>query len=73
VPEIGPIGAVTFHEEMLGLVIDRARDRRRAAHTAAARVAGTVAKLDGDRLTVNVRGGQTQTVMLSTDAQIYGV
>jgi hypothetical protein len=37
------------------------------------RVAGTVAKLDGDRLTVNVGGGGTQTVTLSADAQIYGV
>lgn len=38
-----------------------------------ARVAGTVEKLDGDRLTVNVAGGRTQTVMLSADATIYGV
>jgi hypothetical protein len=38
-----------------------------------ARVAGTVAKLDGDRLTVNVADGGTQTVTLSADAQIYGV
>ena len=38
-----------------------------------ARVAGTVEKLDGDRLTVNVADGRTQTVMLSADATIYGV
>lgn len=38
-----------------------------------ARVAGTVEKLDGDRLIVNVAGGQTQTVNLSADATIYGV
>ena len=38
-----------------------------------ARVAGTVEKLDGDRLTVNVAGSETQTVMLSADAKIYGV
>ena len=38
-----------------------------------ARVAGTVEKLDGDRLTVNVAGSGTQTVMLSADAKIYGV
>jgi hypothetical protein len=38
-----------------------------------ARVAGTVEKLDGDRLSVNVTGGPTQTVMLSADAKIYGV
>jgi hypothetical protein len=38
-----------------------------------ARVAGTVEKLDGDRLTVNVAGGQTQTVLLAADATIYGV
>ena len=38
-----------------------------------ARVAGTVEKLDGDRLTVNVAGGGMQTVMLSADAKIYGV
>jgi len=38
-----------------------------------ARVAGTVEKLDGDRLTANAAGGRTQTVMLSADAQIYGV
>lgn len=38
-----------------------------------ARVAGTVEKLDGDRLTVNVADGPTQTVMLSADATIYGV
>jgi len=37
------------------------------------RVAGTVEKLDGDRLTVNVVGGGMQTVMLSTDSEIYGV
>ena len=38
-----------------------------------ARVAGTVEKLDGDRLSVNVAGSGIQTVMLSADAQIYGV
>lgn len=38
-----------------------------------ARVAGTVEKLDGDRLTDNVADGPTQTVMLSADATIYGV
>ena len=38
-----------------------------------ARVAGTVTKLDGDRLTVKAAGGGTQTIMLSADAQIYGV
>ena len=39
-----------------------------------ARVANTVEKLDGDdRLTVNVAGGPTQTVMLSADATIYRV
>ena len=38
-----------------------------------ARVAGTIAKLDGDRLTVNTAGGGTQTLMLSADAQIYAV
>ena len=38
-----------------------------------ARVAGTVGKLDGDRLTVNVADGRTQTVMLPADAKIYGV
>ena len=38
-----------------------------------ARVAGTVAKLDGDPLTVNLAGGPTQTVMLSADAAIYGI
>ena len=38
-----------------------------------ARVTGTVGKLDGDRLTVNVANGRTQTVMLSADATIYGV
>ena len=38
-----------------------------------ARVAGTVEKLDGDRLTVNVADGRTQTVVLSADATIYGV
>jgi hypothetical protein len=37
------------------------------------RVAGTVTKLDGDRLTVKAADGGTQTVMLSADAQIYGV
>jgi hypothetical protein len=38
-----------------------------------ARVAGTVEKLDGDRLIVNVPDGQTQTVKLSADTTIYGV
>jgi hypothetical protein len=38
-----------------------------------ARVAGTVEKLDDDRLAVNVGGGQTQIVNLSADATIYGV
>ena len=38
-----------------------------------ARVAGTVEKLDGDRLSVSVAGSGIQTVMLSADAQIYGV
>src|SRR5215471_10574610 len=38
-----------------------------------ARVAGTVEKLDGDRLSVNVAGSGIQSVMLSADAQIYGV
>jgi hypothetical protein len=38
-----------------------------------ARVAGTVEKLDGDRLTVNVAGDRTQTVTLSADAKIYGI
>jgi hypothetical protein len=38
-----------------------------------ARVANTVEKLDGDRLTINVAGGPTQTVMLSADATIYRV
>jgi hypothetical protein len=38
-----------------------------------ARVVGTVEKLDGDRLTVNLAGGQTQTVMLAADATIYGI
>src|SRR5215831_12495270 len=37
------------------------------------RVAGTVEKLDGDRLTVNAADGRTLTVMLSADAKIYGV
>ena len=37
------------------------------------RVAGTVDKLAGDRLTVNEQGGGTQTVVLSADAKIYGV
>jgi hypothetical protein len=37
------------------------------------RVAGTVEKLDGDRLTVNAVDGRTLTVMLSADAKIYGV
>jgi hypothetical protein len=37
-----------------------------------ARVAGTVEKLDGDRLSVKAGSG-IQTVMLSADAQIYGV
>ena len=30
-------------------------------------------KLDGDRLSVNVAGSGIQSVMLSADAQIYGV
>jgi hypothetical protein len=38
-----------------------------------ARVAGTVEKLDGNRLSVNEAGSGIQTVMLSADAQIYGV
>jgi hypothetical protein len=38
-----------------------------------ARVAGNVEKLDGDRLNVNVAGNGIQTVLLSADAQIYGV
>ena len=38
-----------------------------------ARVAGTVKKLDGDRLSVNASGGPTQVVTLTPDAKIYGV
>jgi hypothetical protein len=38
-----------------------------------ARIAGTVKKLDGDRLSVNAADGRTQTVILSADATIYGV
>ncbi|MBV8337657.1 MAG: hypothetical protein JO358_19930 [Alphaproteobacteria bacterium] len=37
------------------------------------RVAGTIATLDGDRLTVKATDGGTQTVILSADAQIYGI
>jgi hypothetical protein len=37
------------------------------------RVAGTVEKLDGDRLSVHTAGGPTQTVKLSPDAMVYGV
>ncbi len=37
------------------------------------RVAGTVEKLDGDRLSVNTTGGPTQIVKLAPDATIYGV
>ena len=37
------------------------------------RVAGTIATLDGDRLTVKAADGGTQTVILSADAQIYGI
>jgi hypothetical protein len=37
------------------------------------RVAGTVEKLDGNRLTVDAPGGRTQTVTLSPDAKVYGV
>jgi hypothetical protein len=38
-----------------------------------ARVAGTVEKLDGDRLSVNAADGRTQTVILSADATVYGM
>lgn len=38
-----------------------------------ARVAGTVEKLDGHRLTVNTASSRTQTVALSADAKIYGI
>jgi hypothetical protein len=37
------------------------------------RVAGTVEKLDGDRLSVAVAGGPAQTVTLTPDAAVYGV
>jgi hypothetical protein len=37
------------------------------------RVTGTVATLDGDRLSVNTTAGSTQTVSLAPDATIYGV
>lgn len=37
------------------------------------RVAGTVEKLEGDWLTVDIAGGRTQAVLLSPDAKIYGV
>ncbi len=37
------------------------------------RVAGTVEKLDGDRLSVNTTGGPSQIVKLAPDATIYGV
>ena len=36
------------------------------------RVAGTVATVEGNRLAVTLAGGQTQTVMLTPDAAIYG-
>jgi hypothetical protein len=38
-----------------------------------ARIVGTVEKLNGDQLRVNEAGGRTQTVMLSADANLYGV
>jgi hypothetical protein len=37
------------------------------------RVAGTVEKLEGDRLSVDRAGGQTQIVTLAPDAHVYGV
>jgi hypothetical protein len=37
------------------------------------RVAGTVATLDGDRLSVNTTGGPTQIVGLTPDTAIYGI
>ena len=37
------------------------------------RVAGTIEKLDGDRLSINTTGGSTQTVKLAPDTGIYGI
>jgi hypothetical protein len=37
------------------------------------RVSGTVAKLDGHSLTVTTKDGQTATVTLAADAQIFGL
>jgi hypothetical protein len=43
------------------------------AQTPAVRVAGTVAKLDGNQLTVDGKDGQTVAVALSDNAAVYGV
>ena len=37
------------------------------------RVAGTVDKLDGDKLTVDTKGGQPVTVVLADNAAVFGV
>src|SRR5215471_9385323 len=37
------------------------------------RVAGTVDKLDGDKLTVDTTGGQPVTVVLADNAAVFGV
>jgi hypothetical protein len=44
-----------------------------AAEGTRTRVAGTVAELKGDVLTVNAPNGQKQTVTLAPDLQVYGV
>lgn len=43
------------------------------AQTPVVRVAGTVAKLDGNQLTVDGKDGQAVTVSLAADAAVYGV
>ena len=37
------------------------------------RVAGTVDKLDGDKLMVDTKGGQPITVVLAANAAVFGV
>jgi hypothetical protein len=61
---------------LLAAIIVLLAETQAPAQTAAdtrVRVAGTIAEVNGDALTVSASNGQKQTVTLSPDLQVYGV